>query len=78
MFLTATRETNETPIQSTLGQEQSGASGVNDPDEDQIIEGYIATPLILNSQTENKYLHQMFTADSIKIHLPHHKTQIIH
>eukprot|EP00957_Ditylum_brightwellii_P177384 13511667-Ditylum_brightwellii.AAC.1 len=36
---TAARDTNKPPIQVTLGPEQGGASGVNAPDEDQIIEG---------------------------------------
>eukprot|EP00957_Ditylum_brightwellii_P076527 5817077-Ditylum_brightwellii.AAC.1 len=59
-FLTAAREINVTPIQFTVGPEQGGASGVNNPDEDQINEGYIAALLIPNIQTENEQLCQIF------------------
>eukprot|EP00957_Ditylum_brightwellii_P093287 7104182-Ditylum_brightwellii.AAC.1 len=45
----AVRETNVSPIQAALGPEQSSASEVNDPGEDQIIEGYIASPLLSNN-----------------------------
>eukprot|EP00957_Ditylum_brightwellii_P077861 5918074-Ditylum_brightwellii.AAC.1 len=51
---------NVTPIQLAFGPEQGGASGVNDPNEDQINEGYIAAPLLSNIQTENKQLCQIF------------------
>eukprot|EP00957_Ditylum_brightwellii_P161341 12284825-Ditylum_brightwellii.AAC.1 len=52
----AARETNVSPIQVDLGPEQGGASGINNPDKDQIIKGYIASPLPSNSQTENEQL----------------------
>ena len=39
---------------------QGRASGINDPDEDQVIEGYIASPLLSNNQTENEQLCQNF------------------
>eukprot|EP00957_Ditylum_brightwellii_P180399 13742175-Ditylum_brightwellii.AAC.1 len=53
---TAARDTNTFLIQATLGPDQGRATGINDPDKDQIIEGYIAAPLISNSQTENEQL----------------------
>ena len=56
----AARETNVSPIQAALGPEQGGASGVNDPDKDQIIEEYITSPFLSNNQTENKQLCQIF------------------
>eukprot|EP00957_Ditylum_brightwellii_P200549 15289153-Ditylum_brightwellii.AAC.1 len=60
-ILTAARETNVSSIQASLEREQREASGANNPDEDQINEGYIAAPLISNSQTENKQLCQIFS-----------------
>eukprot|EP00957_Ditylum_brightwellii_P032334 2449382-Ditylum_brightwellii.AAC.1 len=52
--LTAAREMNISPIQATLEPEQGGVSGVNDHDEDQTNEVYIAVLLLSNIQTENK------------------------
>ena len=56
----AARETNVSPIQAALGPEQGGASGINNPDKDQIIEGYIASPLLTNNQTKIEQLRQIF------------------
>eukprot|EP00957_Ditylum_brightwellii_P081528 6202384-Ditylum_brightwellii.AAC.1 len=39
---------------------QGGASGVNNPDKDQINEGHITAPLLSNSKTENKQLCPSF------------------
>eukprot|EP00957_Ditylum_brightwellii_P193719 14751462-Ditylum_brightwellii.AAC.1 len=56
---TTAREMHVSPIQAALGPEQGGASGVNDPNKDQIIESYITAPLLSNSQTENEQLCQI-------------------
>eukprot|EP00957_Ditylum_brightwellii_P074586 5667556-Ditylum_brightwellii.AAC.1 len=60
IVLTDARETNVSPIQATLGPEQGGASGMNNHDKDQINEGYIAAPLLSNSQTEKEQFCQIF------------------
>ena len=56
----AARQMNASPIQVDLGPEQGNASRINNPDKDQIIEGYIASPLLTNNQTENEQLCQIF------------------
>eukprot|EP00957_Ditylum_brightwellii_P189319 14409802-Ditylum_brightwellii.AAC.1 len=59
-MLTVARETNISSIQATLGLEQGRTSNVNDPDKDQINEGYTNALLLSNSQTETKQLCQIF------------------